>query len=98
MNTVQREPLGHLNAQGLGPMGWYLQGQDPSGRVGGAASGRRRCSFPEAAEEGRQGRGDAGEGNGNPLQYSCLETHGWSSLVGYSPWGHKEMDTNERLQ
>ena len=39
-------------------MGWYLQGQDPSGRVGGAASGRRRCSFPEATEEGRQGQGD----------------------------------------
>ena len=29
-----------------------------------------------------------GEGNGNPLQYSCLE-NGWKSLVGYSPQGHK---------
>ena len=39
-----------------------------------------------------------GEGNGNPLQYSCLEkSHGWRSLVGYSPWGHKELDTTERL-
>ena len=29
-----------------------------------------------------------GEGNGNPLQYSCLEnSHGQRSLVGYSPWG-----------
>ena len=29
-----------------------------------------------------------GEGNGNPLQYSCLENyHGQRSLVGYSPWG-----------
>lgn len=56
MNTVQRESLGHLNAQGLGLMGWYLQGQDPSGRVGGAASGRKGCNFPEAAEKGRQGR------------------------------------------
>ena len=27
-----------------------------------------------------------GEGNGNPLQYSCLKR----SLVGYSPWGRKE--------
>ena len=28
------------------------------------------------------------EGNGNPLQYSCLEkSHGWRSLVGCSPWG-----------
>ena len=33
-----------------------------------------------------------GEQNGNPLQYSCLEHsfHGQRSLVGYSPWGHKE--------
>ena len=28
----------------------------------------------------------SGEGNGNPLQYSCLEkSHGRKSLVGYSP-------------
>ena len=32
-----------------------------------------------------------GEGNGNPLQYSCLENPmDWRSLVGYSTWGHKE--------
>ena len=23
--------------------------------------------------------------------------HGWRSLVGYSPWGHKESDMTERL-
>ena len=29
-----------------------------------------------------------GEGNGNPLQYSCLKNpHGQRSLVGYSPLG-----------
>ena len=39
------------------------------------------------------------EGNGTPLQNSCLEkSHGWRSLVGFSPWGHKESDTTERLQ
>ena len=82
-----------------------------------------------------------GEGNGNPLQCSCLEnprdgwawqeavygvthsqtrlkrlsirdcvfqlcipvqllpgeSHGWRSLVGYSPWGRKESDTTEQL-
>ena len=85
-----------------------------------------------------------GEGNGNPLQYSCLEnpmdrgawqatvhrvtksrtrlsdftftytsywrrkwqptpvflpgiSHGWRSLVGYSPWGRKESDVTEQL-
>ena len=25
------------------------------------------------------------------------ESHGQRSLVGYSPWGHKKMDTTERL-
>ena len=25
------------------------------------------------------------------------KTHGQRSLVGYSPWGHKESDTTERL-
>ena len=39
-----------------------------------------------------------GEGNGNPLQYSCLEKfRGWRNLVGYSPWGRKESETTERL-
>ena len=40
----------------------------------------------------------SGEGNGNPLQYSCLENSldkgGWQV---YSPWGNKESDTTERL-
>ena len=45
----------------------------------------------------RSGR-SPGEGNGNPLQYSWPgKSHGWKSLVGYSPWGRKESDTTERL-
>ena len=37
-----------------------------------------------------------GEGNGNSLQYSCLENPmEQRSLVGYSPWGHKESDVTE---
>ena len=23
------------------------------------------------------------------------KTHGWRSLAGYSPWGHKELDSTE---
>ena len=39
-----------------------------------------------------------GGGHGNPLWYSCLENpHGRRSLVGYSPWGHQELDTTEQL-
>ena len=34
-----------------------------------------------------------GEGNGNPLQYSCLENSMQRSLVSYSPQSPKELDT-----
>ena len=36
-----------------------------------------------------------GEGNGNPLQYSCLE----NPMDGgaWCPWGPKESDTTEQL-
>ena len=40
-----------------------------------------------------------GEGNGSPLQYSCLENPmdrgAWQAT--YSPWGRKESDMTERL-
>ena len=32
------------------------------------------------------------EGNGNPLQYSCLE-----NSMGYNPWSRKESDMTERI-
>ena len=35
-------------------------------------------------------------GHGNPLQYSCLENpHQQRCLAGYSPRGHKELDTTD---
>ena len=36
-----------------------------------------------------------GEGNGNPLQCSCLENPSNGSLVGCRLWGHTELDTTE---
>ena len=40
----------------------------------------------------------SGEGNGNPLQYSCLENlmdgGAWQATA---PWGRKESDTTQRL-
>ena len=37
-----------------------------------------------------------GGGNGNSPQYSCPENpYGQRSLVGSSPWSHKESDTTE---
>ena len=37
-----------------------------------------------------------GEGNGNPLMYSCLENSMDRRVWWvYSPWGHKESDMTE---
>ena len=36
-----------------------------------------------------------GEGNGNPLQYSCLENP--MDEGAWCPWSRKESDTTERL-
>ena len=37
-----------------------------------------------------------GEGHGNPFRYPCLENSmDRRSLVGYSPWGHKESNATE---
>ena len=38
-----------------------------------------------------------GEGNDNPLQYSCLENHMDGTWQGIPPWGCKELDMTERL-
>ena len=34
-----------------------------------------------------------GEGNGNPLQYSCLE----NPMADHCLWGHKESENSEEL-
>ena len=39
-----------------------------------------------------------GEGNGNPLQYSCLENSINRGLVSYSPQCHKESDLTEATE
>ena len=53
------------------------------------------CTVDELSSIPGWGRSPGGE-HDNPLQYSCLENpHGQRSIVGYSPWGHKELDTTE---
>ena len=67
------------------------------GFSGGSDSKVSACSAGDPDLIPRLGR-SPGEGNGNSLQYSCLENpHGQRSLEGYSPWGHKESDTTEQL-
>ena len=39
-----------------------------------------------------------GEGNGNPLQYFCLENpKDRGALWGYVPWNHEELNMTEQL-
>ena len=38
-----------------------------------------------------------GEGNGSPLQYSCLENPIHGDFQSPNPWGHKESDMTEQL-
>ena len=40
----------------------------------------------------------SGEGNGTPLVLLPGKSHGWRSMVGYSAWGHKELEMTEQLQ
>ena len=63
----------------------------------GSAGKESACTAGDLGSIPGLGRSPGG-GHGNPLQYSWLENpRGQRSLVGYSPWGHKESDTTEQL-
>ena len=67
------------------------------GFLGGLDSKESACNVGDLGLTPGSGR-SPGEGNGNLLQYSCLESStGPCSLVGYSPWGRYESDVTERL-
>ena len=65
------------------------------GFPGGSDGKESTCNVGDLDSTPELGRSPGG-GNGNPFQYSCLENpHGHRSLVGYSPWSHKELDMTE---
>ena len=67
------------------------------GIPGGSAGKESTCNEGDLGSIPGLGRFPAG-GHGNPLQYSYWENpYGQRSLVGYSPWSHKEPDMTERL-
>ena len=67
------------------------------GFPGGAVGKKSACNAGDPGSIPGSGRSPE-EGNGTPLQYSCLENPmdrgAWG---GYSPWGRKESNTTERL-
>ena len=63
---------------------------------GSSAGEESACNAGDLGSISRLGR-SPGEGNGYPLQYSCLENPmDRESLTGYSAWGGKGSDTTER--
>ena len=65
------------------------------GFLGGSDGKESACNVGDLGLIPGLGRSPGG-GHGDPFQYSCLENlHGQRSLVGYSPWGHKESDMIE---
>ena len=67
------------------------------GFPGGSDSKETACNAGDSGSIPGSGR-SLGEGNGSPLQYSCMENSmdrgAWQAIV---QWGCKESDTTERL-
>ena len=62
-----------------------LEAKNPPAKAGNA---RDTGSIPGSERS-------PGGGNGNPLQYSCLESYGQRNLMGCCPRGRRESDTTE---
>ena len=71
---------------------------DLSGTQSYSSDGKESaCTAVEPGSIPGSGR-SPGEGNGNPLQYSCLENPmDGGAWWATSPLGHKESDTTEQL-
>ena len=66
------------------------------GFLDGSDGKESACNAGELGSIPGLGR-SCGKRNSYTLQYFCLEFHGQRNLVGYSSWGHKELDTTEWL-
>ena len=65
------------------------------GFLGGSDGKKSACKVGDLGSI--PGLGRSPRGNGNPLQYSCLENPMDRSLAGYSLCGRKELDMTEQL-
>ena len=73
----------------------YARKGDALGFPGGSDGKASACNVGDPSVIPGLG-GSPGGCHSNPLQYSGLENpHEHRSLVGYSPWGRKELDMTE---
>ena len=90
LQSMGSQRVGHDWATELN---WCTTGGFPGGSDGKEST----CIVGDLGSIPGLGRSPEG-GHRNPLQHSCLENlPGQRNLVGYSPWGHKESYTTERL-
>ena len=75
---------------------YFCSSSNLLGFAGGSGFKDFICSVGDLGSIPGSGR-SPGEGNGNPLQYSCLENTVDRGLVGCSPWGCEELDTTKWL-
>ena len=67
------------------------------GFPGGSVGKESACNAGDLGSVPGLGRSPGGR-HGIPLQCSCLEClQGQRGVVGYSPWGRKELEATERL-
>ena len=80
----------------------YLTSNEVEDFLDGSEGKASACNAGDPGSIPGLGR-SPGEGNGNPLRYSCLENAmdgeacRLESMVGYCLWGRKESDMTERL-
>ena len=84
--------INHIHSQS-----WYVYLYSKRIFPGGSDGKASACNVEDPGLIPGWGR-SLGEGKGNPLYYFLQgEFHRQMSLAGYSPWGHKELDTTEQL-
>ena len=67
----------------------------PWGFSGNSDDNETACNTGDLGSIPGSGR-SPGEGNGNPLQYSCLENSKTEEPGRLGSWGPKELDTTEQ--
>ena len=87
----------HALFQGIFPTQGSNPGLTHQGFPGGSVSKESACNVGDMGLILALGKSPGG-GHGNVLQYLCLENHHEQrSLVGCSPWDHKESDMSKQL-
>ena len=77
-------------------LAWRIPGmEEPSGLP---SQGSHRVGHNWSDAAAAAAASTTGEGNGNPTPVLLPgNSHGWRSLVGWSPWGHEESEMTKRL-